>query len=425
MSASNGHADEIGIIGCCLLGGTNTCIQAVEMVPREAFSQLALRDVFALIEGLTAEDKPISEQVIRKAWNEQNKSPFPEEAARSIDEVASPHALSYYVGPMLESWRKRKVIDGCRAVYERGKANGISADDLLAEVESLIYTEEITGVPTRTGEEAAELMVDDLERRFLLQGKLSGISTGFSKFDELTDGLQPGEQTIIAARPSQGKTAISLNILERACFKDRIPTVFVSLEMSIAALMRRLASSWTNIPMSVIRKGSYDQRDFQKFTEFKKMVGKSPVWFIDAVGGIGIGPLCASIRRRVKKDKAKLVMIDYLQKIKPSEKCEKRTYEIGEVSSKLKALAVSTNVSLLTLAQLNRESEKDKGRTPRLSDLADSGQIERDGDTVALIQRDKTDKNGGTNLIIAKQRDGDIGFVKLTFNAPYCRFENP
>ncbi len=177
--------------------------------------------------------------------------------------------------------------------------------------------------------------------------------------------------------------------------------------------------------MSVIRKGSYTAMDFKKFTDFKLMVSKAPVWFIDAVGGIGIATLCASIRRRVKKEKVKLVMIDYLQKIKPTERHEKRTYEVGEVSTRLKALAVSTNVSLLTLAQLNRESEKEKGRSPRLADLADSGQIERDADTVALIQRDKTDANGKTNLIIAKQRDGDIGIVTLMFNKLFCRFENP
>ena len=425
MSESNGHADEIGVIGCCLLGGINTCIEAVEMVPREAFSQLSLRDVFVLIASLTAEDKPITEQSIRKAWSEQHKSPFPQQAAKAVDEVASAAALTYYVGPLIESWRKRKVIDGCRSVYERGKANGITADELLVEAESVIYSEEITGVPTRTGKEAAQLLVDDLERRHQLQGKLSGIATGFSRLDELTDGLQPGEQTIIAARPSQGKTAISLNILEKACFVDRIPTVFASFEMSIPALMRRLASSWTGISMSDIRKGTYTPQNFQKFTTFNAMVSKAPVWFIDAVGGIGIGPLCASIRRRVKKDKVKLVMIDYLQKIKPAERHEKRTYEVGDVSTRLKALAVSTNASLLTLAQLNREPEKDKSRPPRLADLADSGQIERDADTVALIQRDKTSTNGGTNLIIAKQRDGDIGIVRLIFNSLFCRFENP
>jgi replicative DNA helicase len=215
-----------------------------------------------------------------------------------------------------------------------------------------------------------------------------------------------------------------LNILEKACFKDKIPAVFVTLEMSIPALMRRLASSWTEIPMSIIRRGSYTEQDFHKLTNFRAMAAKAPVWFINGVGGMGIGQLCAAVRRRVKKDKAKLVIIDYLQKIKSSEKKEKYTYEVGEVSTRLKALAVSTNASLLTLAQLNREPERDKSRIPRLSDLADSGQIERDADTVGLIHRDKTSAIGKTHLIIAKQRDGETDSVELYFNKTLCRFEN-
>lgn len=424
MSASNGESDQQGIIGCCLRGGENTSMHAIELVPIDAFSRFDYREAFRLIDWLLSKDQPVTESSLRKAWKEHNKSPFPEDVARAADEVPSAHNLTYYTGPVIESWRKRKIIDGCRAVYERGQENGLSADDLLGEAENLIYGQEVTGVPTIDGKQAGDLMIDDLDRRFHLQGKLSGLETGYAKFDELTDGLQPGEQTIIGARPSQGKTAISLNILEKACFRDRIASVFVTLEMSVASLMKRLASSWTQIPMSVIRKGSYSQEHFQKLTIFRAMVAKAPVQFINAVGGMGIGQLCAAIRRRVKKDKAKFVIIDYLQKIKASEKKEKHTYEVGEVSTRLKALAVSTNVSLLTLAQLNREPEKDKSRIPRLADLADSGQIERDGDTVALLHRDKTTA-GKTHLIVAKQRDGDTGSVELFFNKTFCRFENP
>jgi replicative DNA helicase len=340
-----------------------------------------------------------------------------------VDEVPSAHNLTYYTGPVIEAWRKRKIIDGCKAVYDRGQADGLTADDLLSEAESLIYGQEVTGVPTLDGKQAGDEMIEDLEYRFHLQGKLSGLETGFKKFDELTDGLQPGEQTIIGARPSQGKTAISLNILEKVCFREKIPTVFVTLEMSTKALMKRLASSWTSIPMSTIRKGSYSQQDFQKLTAFRSMTAKAPIWFVNGVGGMGIGQLCSAVRRRVKKDKAKFVIIDYLQKIKASEKKEKHTYEVGEVSNRLKALAVSTGVSLLTLAQLNREPEKDKTRIPRLADLADSGQIERDGDTVALLHRDKTTV-GKSYLIVAKQRDGDTGSVELYFNKTFCRFED-
>ncbi len=419
-------SDEMGVIGCCLKGGLDTAIEAVELVPIEAFSVHEHREVFGIIERLATNGDHINEQMLRKAWKECNPQPFPEEVLQFVDMVPSAHNLLYYVKPLIEAWKKDRIIRACRVVWERGIQEDVSSDILLAEAESVLYAEEITGVLTRSAKEASDIMVDDLERRHKLQGKLSGIGTPFTKLNDYTDGLQFEEQTVIGARPSQGKSALGLNIVEHACFTNRVPTLFVTLEMSIAAIMRRLASSWTGIPLATIKKGSYSERDFKRFTDFRVMSAKAPWWMIDAVGGIGLNKLCAAIRRRVRKDKIKLVIIDYLQKIKPNEKHEKRTYEVAEVSMQLKALAVKTGVAMMTLAQLNRESEKDKTpRPPRLSDLADSGQIERDADTVILIHRDRADDNGATSLIIPKQRDGDTGIVSLTFNSVYCRFENP
>jgi replicative DNA helicase len=250
------------------------------------------------------------------------------------------------------------------------------------------------------------------------------VSTGFSRLDYLLDGIQYGEQTIVGARPSMGKTALGVNILMHACFVNRVPTMFVSLEMSVPALMRRMCSAWCNVSMSELRKGSYSDETFKKFTVFRAFTAKAPMWITDGVRGLGISELCAIVRRRVRKHGIKLVVIDYLQKIRPGKREEKKTYEIGAVSSDLKALAESTGVAMITLAQLNRESEKDKGRPPRVSDLGDSKQIEQDADTVALIHRKRDDQTGAAQLIIAKQRDGELGVVNLRFNGTYCRFEN-
>ncbi|MEI6872570.1 MAG: DnaB-like helicase C-terminal domain-containing protein, partial [Verrucomicrobiota bacterium] len=131
----------------------------------------------------------------------------------------------------------------------------------------------------------------------------------------------------------------------------------------------------------------------------------------------------AAIRSNVRRFGIKLVVVDYLQKIMPSGRHEKRTYEVGEVSMKLKAVAASTGVALLCLAQLNRDTEKDKGRPPRLADLGDSKQIEQDADVVALLDRKRGEKVGDAALVIAKQRDGECGLVPLTFNGAFCRFE--
>jgi Replicative DNA helicase len=419
------YCDEMCVIGCCMLGGLDTAIEAIESVPADAFSQMNIREIFGIIERLATSGEPITEMTLRLKWKESNSAPFPEDIMKAPDMVPSAFNLPYYVGPIIEAWKKDRIVRACRTVWEHGQIETVSSDALLAEAESVLYAEEITGVTTVGAKEASDILINDLERRHQLQGKLSGIETPFKRFNELTDGLQYGEQSIIGARPSQGKTAISLNIVEHACFVNKIPTLFVTLEMGVASLMRRLASSWTEIPLWEIRRGSYTPQQFSKFTSFKVMEQKAPFWIIDAVGGIGLNKLSAAVRRRVRKDKVKLVVIDYLQKIKPSAKHEKRTYEVGEVSTQLKSLAVQTEVALLTLAQLNRESEKEKTRPPRLSDLADSGQIERDGDMVALIHRDRHDNTGATKLIVAKQRDGDTGVVSLTFAKELVKFKNP
>lgn len=268
----------------------------------------------------------------------------------------------------------------------------------------------------------ADKLRDYLEWRFNLQGKRSGFETGFYNFDRLTDGLQKGEQTIIAARPSIGKTAIALNIVEKVCFQQDISTLFMSLEMSAEALTRRLLSGIKAIPMNNLKTGAFTKVEFEGFTSFLIQLKHSQLYIVDAVSGLNGHQVKSAIKWMHRRHGVKLVVIDYLQKIKPSERHEKRTYEVAEISGMLKGLAVNTNAAFLTLAQLNREPDKDKRqRPPRMSDLADSGQIERDADTVCLLHRDGED----ANLVIAKQRDGETGLVKLHFDGEHCRFENP
>lgn len=419
------HEDELAIIGCCLYGGLETSIEAIEAVKVDAFSRLDIRDIFSVIEILATEGKEINPYTLLSKCRELGKEDPDPEVLNSPNFIPSAANLPYHIKTVNDMYRKRHIMHACYAVFQKGKAGKFSCDDMVADLEKAVNGEEITETITLSGKEAGDRMIDDLERRFQLQGALSGVPTGLRWFDQITDGIQYGEQTIVAARPSQGKTALGLGIAVHACFKNKIPTMFVSLEMSIEALMRRLCSCWSEIGMSELKKGSYTQGQFESMAAFRALTAKAHFWITDAVNGMGINQLCAAVRRRARKDGVKLVVIDYLQKIKPDERHEKRTYEVGSVSTSLKALATSTGVALLTLAQINRESEKDKGRAPRLADLADSSQIERDADTVAMIHRKRNDPTNAAQLIIAKQRDGETGLVDLIFNGKFARFENP
>jgi replicative DNA helicase len=266
--------------------------------------------------------------------------------------------------------------------------------------------------------------IADAEARFARKGQLSGITSGLSKFDRMTDGIQRGEMTIVAARPSIGKTAIGMCIVDAACIRGDVPTLVVTAEMYRSALMRRLIAVHARVPMQSLRTGDLSERDFKAMTDGGGRIGKAPLHFFDAVVDPSVDRVVAEIRRAVRKYGIQLVLVDYLQKLQASASHEKRTYEVAEVSGKLRACAVSTGVAMVVLAQLNRESEKEKGRAPRLSDLADSGQIERDADTVALLSRDRNVKHGDAMLLVAKQRDGETGGVPLLFEGEFCRFSD-
>lgn len=418
--------DERCVVACCMEGGLDTSVEAVEMVPLDAFIQPKLREAFHVIGILAAAGEEINQYTVSVKWRELNPGKTPEEIYNPGS--ALPQNLKYHAESVVESWRKRRLLEACDKVISRGCNPLTTSNEMLEIAESALHAEESTSIKLVSAKQASERMIVDIERRAALDGKLSGIVTGFYKLDRKTEGLQFGEMTLVAARPSIGKTALGLNFVVSACLRDKVPTLFVSLEMGIEALMRRLLSAWAGIEMGVLRRGSYEDHDYKKMVAFQSFINKAPLWFVDGVsaGGLNGNQIVSAIRRRARKNGVKLVIVDYLQKIKPSHKFEKKTYEIGETSGMMKSVAEATKVALVCLAQLNRESVKDKGgRLPRLSDLADSGQIERDADTVVLLHRDLSKDDNNALFLIAKQRDGETGVLEQAYNGKYCRFENP
>lgn len=342
-------------------------------------------------------------------------------------EAQCPSALNFeYWKKKAVSWYEKKRLKQAadRFTAKLPSANG-DLSQIVAELETSLSLESDSSQSTLTSAQCATGLVDHLEQRMSLNGALSGIETGFTALDKLLDGLQFGEVTILASRPSIGKTAIACNIVQRACLKDKVPTLFLSLEMSASALCRRMLSALFSVKMNDLKSGKFTNDDFEKFAAFDSMLKESPMFIRESFGSMGASEAAAIIRRSSKKNGVRLVVLDYLQKVKADNKHEKKTYEVAEASAALVAAVRETKVAFLCLAQLNRESEKDKGRMARLSDLADSGQIERDADTVLLLHRDRAKPEAPAKLIIAKQRDGETGMVELQFNGEFCRFGNP
>jgi len=418
--------DEFGLIGACLTGTLDTCADALAEVRSDWIEHQSLKDTYEVIRSLTQQNRAPSLPELGKEWKKLNgNQPIPfEDWNKAMEVCPSPANLPYYVKGIAEDAHRRQLrLAGDRLIRESAVLT-LPTDQIVSNAEAGLSIE-VSRETLSTSKQVAGSFIDAMQERFSRKGTLSGVTTGFHWLDDKTDGLQHGELAIIAARPSIGKTAIAIAIAEAAAVRAKIPTLFISLEMSKEAIFRRSVASIGSVPMQNLKSGNLNEGDMRSMSQASAKLASSPLWFLGGSSSQSIASITANIRRAVRKHKVRLVIIDYLQKVKAAEKSEKRTYEVAEVSGKLKDIAVQTGVALLSLAQLNRENEKDKGRQPRLTDLADSGQIERDADLVMLLDRDRKQSKGEASIVIAKQRDGECGLVKLWYDGQFCRFSEP
>jgi len=272
--------------------------------------------------------------------------------------------------------------------------------------------------------------LDRIDELFHSKSPLTGISTGFDDFDLQTSGLQPSDLIIVAGRPSMGKTAFSMNLAENAAIKSGEPVAIFSMEMPSEQLAMRMMSSLGRIDQHRIRTGKLEQDDWPRLSSAVSLLSEAPL-FIDDTPALSPGELRARARRLKRENGGKLglIIIDYLQLMQGGGKQENRATEISEISRSLKALAKELEVPVIALSQLNRGLEQRPNKRPIMSDLRESGAIEQDADVIAFIYRDEvynedSPDKGVAEIIIAKQRNGPIGTVRLTFRGQYTRFEN-
>jgi len=417
--------DESGMIGACLTGDIDTCSDALADVHSSWITQDDLRLTFDAIRGLVQQNKSPTLQELAKEWKKAyGEFPIPFEAwNKAMAACPSPANLPYYTQGITEAAHRRQLKDTGDRLMRDSAVLTLKPDEIVSNAEAGLSID-VSRETLSTSKQVAGSFLDQMQDRFNRKGSLSGIATGFHWLDVKTDGLQHREMAIIAARPSIGKTAIAIAIANKAAVENKVPTLFVSLEMSKEAILRRMVSTIGSVPMQNLKSGDLTESDMRQMMSASGKISHSPLWFLDGAASHSISSITASVRRAVRKHQVRLVIVDYLQKIKAADRAEKRTYEVAEVSGKLKDVAVQTGVAMLCLAQLNRESEKEKGRQPRLTDLADSGQIERDADIVMLLNRDRKETSGEACIIIAKQRDGECGIVNLHYEGQFCRFSD-
>lgn len=256
---------------------------------------------------------------------------------------------------------------------------------------------------------------------------LTGLSAGIPSVDKMTSGFQPGELIIIAARPSMGKTAFSLNVAEAMAIRQKKTVAYFSLEMSKESLVTRLLASISKINMGSLKSGHLDEYSWPRMIEAASILSEAK-FFIDESSGISPIEIRSRCRRLKNQYGLDCIMIDYLQLMKLKEKVESREREVSEISRTLKAIAKEFQIPVIALAQLNRGVEGRTEKRPMLSDLRESGSIEQDADVIMMLYRDDyydkedPEKQGRAEVIIGKQRNGPTGTVKLAFDAELGRF---
>jgi replicative DNA helicase len=340
----------------------------------------------------------------------------------------------------IETLRKRLALREVLALAADARTKAIEEDpELVAEIIDGI--ESAAGKcrecldPPKGGGESMEVEIAkvalNLANRIQGESETMGIGTGFASLDTLGVRLRPAEMFVIAARPSMGKTALMMNIVEDVVFRQELPALVFSAEMTRAAILERLLVSRLRIDTSQVR--TLEKRDLLDINRQARTIGQSKLTVIDRAP-ITVGEIRAITRRRHKESPLGLVAIDYLQYVRhasPKSK-DSREREVAEISAAIKALAKELSIPVLLLAQLNRGPESrtgsDKG-VPRMSDLRESGAIEQDADIVGLLYRPgyygetEDERNDGrARLIVAKHRNGQTGTAEMTWIAPQTRF---
>ena len=310
---------------------------------------------------------------------------------------------------------------------------GRDSKELLDNAEKSVFKIAEQGARGNSGfQEMKSLLsktVDKIDHLFNSQGGVTGVATGFDKFDEMTTGLQPSDLVIVAGRPSMGKTTFAMNIAENAAIGEKLPVAVFSMEMPGDALAMRMISSLGRVDAHHIRTGNLTDEDWARITSAIHILSEANI-FIDDTPAMSPNEVRARARRLKRQQGGLgLIVLDYLQLMQVHGGSENRATEISEISRSLKAMAKELDVPVIALSQLNRSLEQRPDKRPVMSDLRESGAIEQDADLIVFIYRDEvynedSPQKGVAEIIIAKQRNGPIGKSLLTFLGKYTKFEN-
>lgn len=426
---------EQSVLGGLMLNNEKW-ISIAEILTKEDFHLYQHQILFNAIRSLSEENNPC-DPVTLSEWLQRHDQLDAIGGGGYLGELAGNTPSAANITAYAEIVRERSILRqlvqvGTKITESAFNTQGRKTADLLDDAERLVFEIAEKGKRSQSGfakiDDVLNQTLARIDKLSQQEGRVTGIPTDFQDFDNLTSGLQPSDLIIVAGRPSMGKTSFAMNLAENAAIKGQMPVAVFSMEMSDEQLAMRLISSVGEVNLQSVRTGKLEDDDWDKMTAAVSKLTGSPL-FIDDTPALNPTELRSRARRLARENgQLGLIVIDYLQLMQVPNNKENRTNEVSEISRALKSLAKELNVPVVALSQLNRSLEQRSNKRPIMSDLRESGEIEQSADLIIFIYRDvvyneNSSEKDKAEIIIAKQRNGPIGTVFLTFQGQFTRFE--
>ena len=423
---------EQAVLGAMMLEH-NAVVAAMEKLRPGDFYREVHRTIFEAMEHLHHDNKEVDVITLPEELRRMKKLDDVgglEYVLSLPNLVATAANIEYHANIVAEKALARNIITTCTELTSEAYDGEKEPEDLLDDAERRILQ---ISESKRRGDFApvgvvVEETLDKITKLYENKAGITGLPTGFRDLDRLTSGLQPSDLILVAARPSMGKTAFTLNIAQNVGVKQHKTVAFFSLEMSQEQLVQRLLCQIAHIDSQKLRTGQLNSDDeWTKLTDACDKLYQAPI-YIDDTPGISVTEMRSKARRLKAEHGLDLIIVDYLQ-LMQGRSSESRQQEISEISRSLKALARELKVPLIALSQLSRSVESRQDKRPMLSDLRESGALEQDADIVSFLYREdyydkETENQHITEIILAKHRNGPVGSVKLYFKGEYTLFLN-
>lgn len=425
---------EESIISAILLDN-HTVLNVLDILAPEDFYRTAHQKIFSAITEMSNKGEPIDLVTLANELKNSNQLDDIGGAvylAKLVDTAPVPANAIQYAKIIRDNASLRRMIKAASDISNKCFDNTADVNDVIDFAEGTIF--DIASHKTKPSVYPLSTIInsniDTLVERRGNKSLISGLSTGFKKLDTLTSGLQGSDLIILAARPGMGKTALALNLTRNIAVDSNKPVIFFSLEMSKEQLSMRLLCSEARIDSSHVRNGFFSDEEWNKMTEAADVLSEAPIFIDDSSELTSLDIKTKARRLKLEKDIG-MIIIDYLQLMKPRIAKDRRDLEISEMSRSLKSLAKELNIPIIALSQLNRRLEERSDKRPQLSDLRESGALEQDADLVMFIYRDEVynkeennQEKGIAEIHLAKHRNGPTGMQRLAFIDTYTRFEN-